>query len=158
MKTSPLAPHLPILLSLAAFGCGGAISEPTPIETSSGGEVSATATTVAVTFVDVAMGAPDADPPHTRVAMLLTDDMGRSSRVELGEYVGNCAATELTPPDLATHQCWWAGQGQQFHVRTSTGAILVFKEELDEATDPDPSAAREIRRVDVPAAATVSAP
>lgn len=83
---------------------------------------------------------PDAEPPHTQASLVMTGDGGDPMSASIGDFVGNCSPSEPVSTDIVTYRCWWAGGGDNIHVRMDGSDLVVRIEGTDESAPEDPDA------------------
>jgi len=97
-------------------------------------------------------------PIKTKVALAVTDEMGRVTNHPIAELDGTC--TDVGPIELyradTALTCGQAGKGVQLHAVAGRGEVLVFEMDIAEGTEPDPMARRQIARVEVSVDAKIS--
>lgn len=82
---------------------------------------------------------PAAEPPTSRVSLILTDETGAARREIIDEVPGGCsdvsprARTEPLSPILGL-DCWHAGAGVKLRFVHRNGVINVLRAEVDQAT------------------------
>lgn len=141
--------------ALAACGPkqgGGA----TPPPGGGGGDGPVVTKAVVVAFGTQALGAPDADPPKTKIWLSVTDETGAARSHPVGEIDAGCTTEPGGDLDaLGTLRCWWAGGGANFIAVARGGEVIVLRQWTDEGMDELPDY-EELTRVIIPAGAKLT--
>jgi hypothetical protein len=101
-------------------------------------------------------GAPDADPPRTKVFLEVTDETGAATSYPLGEVAATCSSESGGDMGaLGTLTCWYAGGGATFIAVARRGEVIVLRRWTEEG-ESEPAGYEEQHRVTIPVGSKVS--
>lgn len=101
---------------------------------------------------------PDAEPPTSRVSLILTDETGAARREIIGEYQGGCSDVSLQARGEALSpimglDCWWAGAGVRLRFVKRRGTLNVLRARVTEESDE--ASFEPVKSIEIPAGTAV---
>lgn len=142
-----------MFVSIAWAGCGG--KSPAPKESGDDTSQNALARKISVGWGVETLSDDDEIPPRQRVTVSLTDETGAAESIEVGEFVGGCAPSQVDAPEnaITALRCWYAGAGTVLQVFRQGGELVIVRAEIDEGGE-EPSF-EEYKRLPVAVGAVV---